>query len=223
MASWLHCLSSEHRRGRADRRRRPTPLQSRNLHRLRASRDDGYPPRSQPLDRAAAAKPIPGRPAIHRLNRAEYKNAVRDLLAVNIDAESLLPTDEVDQGFDNLGDALSVTPVLLERYMSAARKIGRWAIGEPKIRPFSEKYELSRFLTQDDRMSDALPFGSRGGIAIRHDFPADGVYTIRVFLQRNSRDYIRGLPTSIRRQSIPLTDCLAPSNTADRQDSVPAF
>jgi uncharacterized protein DUF1592/uncharacterized protein DUF1588/uncharacterized protein DUF1587/uncharacterized protein DUF1595/uncharacterized protein DUF1585 len=145
------------------------------------------------LDRAAAAKPNPGRPAIHRLNRAEYTNAIRDLLAIDIDAESLLPIDEVDQGFDNIGDALSVTPVLLERYMSAARMIGRLAVGDPKIRPFSEKYELSKFLTQDDRMSDDLPFGSRGGIAIRHYFPADGEYTIRVLLQRNSRDYIRGL------------------------------
>ena len=145
------------------------------------------------LDRAAAANPNPGRPAIHRLNRAEYTNAIRDLLAIDIDAESLLPIDEVDQGFDNIGDALSVTPVLLERYMSAARMIGRLAVGDPKIRPFSEKYELSKFLTQDDRMSDDLPFGSRGGIAIRHYFPADGEYTIRVFLQRNSRDYIRGL------------------------------
>src|SRR5713226_4422712 len=77
--------------------------------------------------------------------------------------------------------------------MAAARMIGRLAIGDRKIRPFSEKYELPKFLTQDDRMSDDLPFGSRGGIAIRHYFPADGEYTIRVFLQRNSRDYIRGL------------------------------
>jgi len=145
------------------------------------------------LDRASAAKPNPGRPAIHRLNRAEYTNAIRDLLAVNIDGESLLPIDEVDHGFDNIADALSVTPVLLERYMSAARMIGRMAVGEPTIRPFSEKYEIPKFLTQDDRMSDDLPFGSRGGIAIRSYFPADGEYTIRVFLQRNSRDYIRGL------------------------------
>jgi uncharacterized protein DUF1592/uncharacterized protein DUF1588/uncharacterized protein DUF1587/uncharacterized protein DUF1595/uncharacterized protein DUF1585/cytochrome c len=145
------------------------------------------------LDRAAAVKPNPGRPAIHRLNRAEYTNAIRDLLAIDIDAESMLPIDEVDQGFDNIGDALSVTPVLLERYMAAARMVGRLAIGDPKIRPFSEKYELSKFLAQDDRMSDDLPFGSRGGIAIRHYFLADGEYTIRVFLQRNSRDYIRGL------------------------------
>ena len=145
------------------------------------------------LDRAAVAKPNPGRPAIRRLNRTEYANAIRDLLAIDIDAESLLPVDEVDQGFDNIGDALSVTPVLLERYLSAARVIGRMAVGEPKARPFSEKYELPKFLTQDERMGEDLPFGSRGGIAVRHYFPADGEYTIRVFLQRNSRDYIRGL------------------------------
>ncbi len=145
------------------------------------------------LDRAAAAKPDPGRTAVHRLNRAEYANAIRDLLAIDIDSESLLPVDEVNHGFDNIGDALSVTPVLMERYMSAARKIGRMAVGQPEIGPFSETYEIPRFLTQDDRMSDDLPFGSRGGIAIRHDFPADAEYTIRVFLQRNSRDYIRGL------------------------------
>jgi hypothetical protein len=144
------------------------------------------------LDRAAAAKPNPGRPAIHRLNRTEYTNAIRDLLGIDIDS-SLLPVDEVDQGFDNMADALSVTPVLLERYMSAARAVGRMAIGERRPRPFSETYDLPKFLTQDDRMGDDLPFGSRGGIAIRHYFPADGEYTIRVFLQRNSRDYIRGL------------------------------
>ena len=145
------------------------------------------------LDRASAANPNPGRPAIHRLNRAEYSNAIRDLLAIDVDGESLLPIDEVDHGFDNIGDALSVTPVLMERYLSAARTIGRMAVGEPEIRPFSQTYEVHKFLMQDDRMNDDLPFGSRGGLAIRYYFPADGEYTIRVFLQRNSRDYIRGL------------------------------
>ena len=145
------------------------------------------------LDRASAANPNPGRPAIHRLNRAEYTNAIRDLLAVDINAGSLLPIDEVNHGFDNIGEALSVTPVLMERYMYAARKISRQAIGEPEVRPFSEKYEIHKFLVQEDRMSDDLPFGSRGGIAVRHHFPLDGEYTIRVFLQRNSRHYIRGL------------------------------
>ena len=145
------------------------------------------------LDRASAARPNPGRPSIRRMNRTEYANSIRDLLGIHIDGESLLPVDEVDQGFDNIGDALSVTPVLLERYMSAARKVARMAVGDTGIRPFSETYEIPKFLMQDDRVSDDLPFGSRGGIAIRYYFPADGEYTIRVFLQRNSRDYIRGL------------------------------
>src|SRR5262249_16047591 len=80
------------------------------------------------LYRASAAQPNPGRPAIRRMNRTEYANAIRDLLGIHIDGESLLPIDEVDQGFDNIGDALSVTPVLLERYMSAARKVARMAV-----------------------------------------------------------------------------------------------
>src|SRR5262249_53746844 len=110
------------------------------------------------LDRAAAAKANPGRPAIHRLNRAEYANAIRDLLAIDIDRESMLPIDEVDQGFDNIGDALSVTPLLMERYMTAARTISRIALGQTEVRPFSETYEIPKFFTQDDRISDDLPF-----------------------------------------------------------------
>jgi hypothetical protein len=145
------------------------------------------------LDRASARNPNPGRPAIHRLNRAEYTNAIRDLLAIDIDGDSLLPIDDVNHGFDNIADALSVTPALFERYLSAARKIARLVVGEAGSRPFSEKYEIHKFLMQEDRMSEDLPFGSRGGIAIRHHFLSDGEYTIRVFLQRNSRNYIRGL------------------------------
>jgi hypothetical protein len=145
------------------------------------------------LDRTAEAKSNPGRPAIHRLNRLEYTNAIRDLLGVNVDGESLLPIDEVQYGFDNNADVLSLTPVLMERYMAAARKISRLAVGEAEVAPVSEKYEIHKFLMQDDRVSEDLPFGSRGGIAVRYHFPIDGEYTIRVFLQRNSRNYIRGL------------------------------
>ena len=145
------------------------------------------------LDRGAVTKPNPGRTAIHRLNRAEYTNTVRDLLAVEINGESLLPADESTYGFDNIGDVLSVSPALLERYMSAARKISRLAIGDPSIRLAFETYDVPKLLTQDERISEDLPFGSRGGIAIRHYFPVDGEYVIRIKLQRNSRDYIRGL------------------------------
>src|SRR5262249_3035474 len=86
------------------------------------------------LDRASAAHPDPGRPAVHRLNRAEYSNAIRDLLAVDIQPGSLLPIDDSGYGFDNIGDVLSVSPVLLERYISAARLISRLAVGDPSIK-----------------------------------------------------------------------------------------
>jgi len=143
------------------------------------------------LDHAAAAKPNPGRLAIHRLNRAEYKNAVHDLLATDIDVESLLPVDDSGYGFDNIADVLSVSPVLLVRYMSAAGKVSRSAIGDPNILPNLETYDVPYLLTQDERMSEDLPFGSRGGIAIRHNFPVDGEYLIKVRLQRAGIEHDR--------------------------------
>ena len=145
------------------------------------------------LDRAAVLDPNPGRSVLRRLNRLEYTNAVRDLLAVDVDGDSLLPIDEVRFGFDNIGSALSVTPLLLERYITAARQISGLAVGEPEIRPSSETYPVDLFLLQEDRMSEDLPFGSRGGIAVRHHFPVDGEYTVKATLQRNSRGYVRGL------------------------------
>ena len=98
------------------------------------------------LSREATANPNPGRPAIQRLNRAEYTNAIRDLLAVDIDGPSLLPADDVSYGFDNIGDVLSVSTMLMERYMSAARKIAQLAIGDPTLR--SDTYDVHRFLVQ---------------------------------------------------------------------------
>ena len=138
------------------------------------------------LDSAAAAKPKPGRPGVHRLNRAEYSNAIRDLLALNIDGESLLPPDNSGYGFDNMGDVLSVSPMLLERYLSAARQITRLAVGDPIIPPSIRTYDAPKFSLQDDRMSESLPFGSRGGIAIQHNFPLDGEYLIRIHLQKTT-------------------------------------
>ena len=145
------------------------------------------------LDSAAAANPNPGRPAIHRLNRAEYGNAIRDLLALELDARSLLPVDDSGYGFDNIADVLSVSPGLLDRYMSAARKISHLAIGGPQMRPAVQTYSAPKYLVQDDRMSEQLPFGSRGGIAIRHYFPLDAEYVVKIRLQRTWRDEIRGL------------------------------
>ena len=135
------------------------------------------------LDRAAAAHPDPGRPAIHRLNRSEYSNAIRDILALDINAGDLLPVDDSGYGFDNIADVLSVSPVLLERYMSAARKVARLAVGDPAVKPVAEEYAPNRMpgsRQRNERLSDELPFDSAGGIVIHHYFPLDAEYTIRI-------------------------------------------
>ena len=146
------------------------------------------------LDRVASASPNPGRrPATHRLNRAEYANAIRDLLALEIDSQTLLPADDSGYGFDNIADVLSVSPMLTERYLSAARKISRLAVGDPSLAPTTEVFKVDKHLKQDTRVSDDLPFGSRGGLAVRHQFPVDGDYVLRVFLLRTYDGRVRGL------------------------------
>jgi len=135
------------------------------------------------IDRAAAASPNPGRRAIHRLNRAEYTNAVRDLLALDIDGRALLPADDQGFGFDNNADLLTVSPGLMDRYMAAARKVSRMAIGDRDTRRVVESFNVSRLLTQDDRAGEDLPFGTRGGMSVRHQFPLDAEYVLRVRLQ----------------------------------------
>ena len=145
------------------------------------------------IDEAAARRPMVGRPVAHRLNRTEYANAVGDLLDLEVDATDLLPPDDAGYGFDNIGDVLTVSPMLLERYMSAAGKISRLATGSAGRETTTHTYSLSRYLRQDDRMSEDLPFGSRGGRAVRHIFPTNGEYTVRLRLQKNHRDQIRGL------------------------------
>jgi hypothetical protein len=145
------------------------------------------------LDRAAEDSPNPGRPTIHRLNRTEYQNSIRDLLALDVDARALLPADDTDaHGFDNNADVLTVSPALAARYLSAARKVSRLAVGR-SIAPTIETYQLPRLLVQDDRLGDRLPFGSRGGAAIEHYFPADGEYGIKIRLQTNNYNYVKGL------------------------------
>ena len=137
------------------------------------------------LDEAATAQPEPGRTSIHRLNRTEYTNAIRDLLALNIDGDALLPSDESGFGFDNIADVLSLSPGLLERYLSAARKISRLAVGDPEMRPVSTTVSIPGAQRQNDRMNDDLPFGSRGGTAFEHYFPLTGEYILRVHLHRS--------------------------------------
>ena len=148
------------------------------------------------LDREAAAHPRPGRIADHRLNRFEYGNAVRDLLDLEIDAAALLPADESDHGFDNIADVLSMSPTLLGRYLFAARRISQLAVGDPTIGPAVETFDLSRGLRQDERMSEGLPYGTRGGALVRHYFPLDGDYVVKIRLGRNfTNSRIRAIDT----------------------------
>ena len=128
------------------------------------------------LDRAAAERANPGRPTLQRLNRSEYTNAVRDLLGVELDAASLLPADVAGYGFDNNADALTLSPALTERYLGAAAKIGQMALGRPRGLPTPETFFVPSDSNQGLRISDDLPFGSRGGVALRYYFPADGEY-----------------------------------------------
>jgi len=139
------------------------------------------------LDSAAATSPNPGRAIVHRLNRAEYANAIRDLFGFTIDPKNLLPADDSGFGFDNVGDVLSVSPGLLERYIIAGRKIVRQALGDPTVRAEVATYKVLPLAWQDEQMHEDLPFGSRGGIAVKHFFPVDGEYVIRLEMQKSSQ------------------------------------
>ena len=147
------------------------------------------------LDAAWAANPTPGRiTAIHRLNRTEYNNAIRDLLALDIDVKSLLPGDETADGsFDNIAASLTISTAHLERYMSVARQVTRLATGLPPVGADFKIFRVDELLKQTDLMSEDLPLGSRGGMAIRHHFPADGEYLIKVNLTANYADYLKGM------------------------------
>ncbi len=149
------------------------------------------------LDRAADANPNPGRVGAHRLNRTEYANAIRDLLALDVDTKAMLLPDEADEGFDNIAASLALSPSHLERYLSAAREISRRAVGDPGLgaAPTSVLYPVRKLLEQDIRTSEDLPFGSRGGLVVRHSFPLDGEYEFKVRLRRQVYDYIIGMGT----------------------------
>ena len=136
------------------------------------------------LDAAAKARPNPGRPAAYRLSRFQYANAVRDLIALEVDAASLLPADDSGYGFDHIGDVLTVSPLLLEKYLSAAATISRLAVGDPSLAPTSTEFHVPPATVQAERESRDLPIGSRGGVAVRHHFPLDAEYVIKVRLQR---------------------------------------
>jgi hypothetical protein len=122
------------------------------------------------IDRSAIAKPNPGRPALHRLNRTEYANSIRDLLGLDIDIASVIPADDMSHGFDNMAEVLNVSPTLIEAYVRAAGKISRAAVGDPEATPVEEKYHLPSTLSQT-RHIEGTPFGTRGGVVIKHNFP----------------------------------------------------
>jgi hypothetical protein len=144
------------------------------------------------LDRAAISRPDPGRAGMHRLNRAEYQNAIRDLLALKVDVASLLPADDESNGFDNMADVLRVSPSLLEQYLSASRTVSSLAIGDRGLGPVAQVYQLPPTLAQAEHI-EGLPLGTRGGILIHQNFPLDGEYEFSVFLLRNIVGYMPGL------------------------------
>ena len=141
------------------------------------------------LDQAAARRNSPGRYVLHRLNRAEYANAVRDLLAVTVDVADLLPSDGGDFGFDNIATALTTSPLLLERYLTAGLRIAEHAVGDSAAEPGTATYTVSTVVTQNDHV-EGLPLGTRGGLRVAHHFPADGEY---VFSGRLLKTVAEGL------------------------------
>ena len=138
------------------------------------------------LDAAAAARPHPGRTqTFHRLNRAEYQNAVRDVLGITVDVEELLPADSASYGFDNIAGVLRVSESLMERYLTAARRISRAALGTTPPTAAARTYTVSPALPQDDHV-EGLPYGTRGGALVNHRFPLDAEYALRVDVSRVS-------------------------------------
>jgi hypothetical protein len=144
------------------------------------------------LDAHAKAHPDPGRALVHRLNRTEYGNAVRDLLALEVDSAALLPADDSAYGFDNVADVLGVSPLLLERYISAAGKVSALAVGDPEIGEASETFRVRQDASQD-RHVEGLPIGTVGGMLARTTLPLDGEYVIQPRLFRTNLGAMRGL------------------------------
>jgi mono/diheme cytochrome c family protein len=144
------------------------------------------------LDRHEAAHPNPGRPLLHRLNRAEYANAIRDLLALDVDAASLLPADDSAYGFDNVADVLGVSPSLQERYLAAAGKISRLAVGDRALTAVAQTVRVRADVSQNEHI-EGLPLGTVGGMLIDPTFPLDAEYVIQVKLQHTNFGNLRGL------------------------------
>jgi hypothetical protein len=160
---------------------------------------------AQQLDQAAAAHLNPGHPTIHRLNRAEYSNAVRDLLALDVQPGSKLPPDDSGYGFDNIGDVLSLSPVLIERYISAARMVSRLAVGDAAVKPDVTEFDAVKGKNAPrGRISDELPFDSMGGMLISYAFPADAEYDIKIKGPGGKTNELR-VPVKAGTRSVGLT------------------
>lgn len=144
------------------------------------------------LDRAWEGHSTPGQYVVHRLNRAEYANAVRDLLAVDIDVSDLLPTDGAEFGFDNIATALKTSPLLLEGYVNAAERISAMAVGDPQVRPGTTEHSISREFSQNGYI-DGLPLGTVGGTVVHHVFPADAEYKLSGRLVRGVQEGYAGV------------------------------
>ena len=147
------------------------------------------------LDRAAEKAPNPGRPLIHRMNRTEYANAIRDLLDLHVDTTELLPADDSAYGFDNISDALGLSPSLQERYISAAMKIAALAVGSTRVSPGGTTYRIQQDVSQDQHI-EGMPLGTIGGTQVRHNFALDGDYVFQVKLYRTNLNIMRGLESA---------------------------
>ena len=179
------------------------------------------------LDRAAATHPNPGAPALHRLNRAEYRNSIHDLLGLDVDVETLLPADNITHGFDNMSEALTVTPTLMEAYVRAAGKIGRLAVGDPGMQPIVDTYRVATNFSQI-RHVEGTPFGTRGGISVVHNFPADAEYVFRMTLVFTRNTFLFGstmegeqLEVSVNGQRAALLDINPLMKTGDNDLRTP--
>ena len=158
------------------------------------------------IDRSAAAHPYAGAPELHRVNRTEYRNSIRDLLDLDVDVSSLLPPDESGRGFDNMADALTVTPALVQGYVRAAGKISRLAIGDTHVQPAMSMYNVPKVVNQM-RHVEGAPLGTRGGTSVVHTFPADGQYTFKVTFYYDFLETLYGqsLPENLQGQEIEVS------------------
>jgi hypothetical protein len=130
---------------------------------------------------------------VHRLNRTEYTNAIRDLLALDVDGRQLLADEPSGNGFDNVASVLTASPALIESYLSAASTVSRLAVGDRTLGPVVDTFKVPTAMAQDDRSGERQPFGSRGGLSVRYHFPADGTYTVKVVLKRQLYLYLIGM------------------------------